>query len=139
MAGSPQGHKVTEKCERFKTEGAAKNGGQEECKAAEIVRCAPQDDEALSVAGPAGAQSRSAEWRNAIREMGIPRAPLQGQLRRAGATPALGLLFLVLVVFGLGGCVCWERDCFARRSAVGGGAEILDGPAYWEAQVAGYC
>jgi hypothetical protein len=46
-AGSPQRHDVTEKCERFKTEGREKNGGQRESKAAEILRCAPRDDEAL--------------------------------------------------------------------------------------------
>ena len=64
---------------------------------------------------------------------------MQEQLRSAGGTPTLRWLFLRLVVFGLGGRVCWERDCFARRSAVGSGAEILDWPAYGEAQVAGYC
>jgi hypothetical protein len=131
-AGSLQRHKVTEKCERFKTEGTEKNGGQRE--SAELLRMTRRW-RALTLS----AQSRPGDVRNANREIGIPIEPLQGQLQKAGGTPALRWLFLGLVVFGWGRCVCWERDCFARRSAVGGGAEILDGPAYWEAQVAGYC
>jgi hypothetical protein len=48
-------------------------------------------------------------------------------------------LLLGFVVLGVCAGMVWELDCFAGRRAIGGGAEILDGPAYWEAQVAGYC
>src|SRR5580693_2090698 len=50
-----------------------------------------------------------------------------------------GDLFLGFVVLGFGAGVVRHLDCFAGRGAVRGRAEILDWPAYWEAQIAGYC
>ncbi|SRR5271154_4190030 len=44
-----------------------------------------------------------------------------------------GDLFLGFVVLGFGAGVVGNLDCFAGRGAIGGGAEVLDWPGYWEA------
>ncbi len=48
-------------------------------------------------------------------------------------------LFLGFVVLGVCAGFLGDFDGLAGRGAVRGGAEILDWPADWEAQVAGYC
>ena len=48
-------------------------------------------------------------------------------------------LFLGFVVFGVCARRVGESDCFARRSAVWCGTEILNRPTYGKAQIAGYC
>jgi hypothetical protein len=89
----------------FNREGVEKNG-----EPREEYRAQP------GVAMPR-ARSRLGDARNANREIGVP------------AGPGCAELFLGFVVLG----VIWELDGFAGPGAVGGGAEILDWPAYWEA------
>ena len=81
-------------------------------------------------------RSRLGDTKNANREIGVARAWLQLQLRRAGETQALLWLFLGFVVLGLGARVFWQLDGFAGWRAVWGGAEILDRPTDGKAQVA---
>jgi hypothetical protein len=77
--------------------------------------------------------------------LAVLRAAQQALCREVGSklphskmASALRWLFLGFVVLGLGGWICWQLDGFARWGAVWGCAEILDWPAYGEAQVAGY-